>query len=181
MSGTTTGGTAGSTSGTGGSASGAGGAGAGGTGAGGAGAGGAGAGGAGAGGAGAGGAGAGGGGGKGGAGGAGAGGGGAGGKGGAGGGGGGKAGAGGGGGGMCTAPVTITQTDMTHMHSLTIMASEINAGMPMMFTTGSGGMPAHTHTVMLTAQDFMTLRMGMPVMKTSSSTGHSHMYTIDCA
>jgi hypothetical protein len=51
-----------------------------------------------------------------------------------------------------------------------------------MFTVSMAGQPVHTHTITLTAGDFMQLRMGMPVTKTSSTdSGHSHMYTIDCA
>jgi hypothetical protein len=69
-----------------------------------------------------------------------------------------------------------------HTHTLTVMASQINAGMPTMFTVSMAGQPVHTHTITLTAGDFMQLRMGMPVTKTSSTdSGHSHMYTIDCA
>jgi hypothetical protein len=81
------------------------------------------------------------------------------------------------------APVTAMQTgnDM-HTHTVTIMASEINMGMPTMFTVSSAGNPAHTHTITLMPADFTTLRMGMSVTKTSSTVNnHSHMYMIDCA
>jgi hypothetical protein len=91
----------------------------------------------------------------------------------------GMGGGGGEGGGMCVGPVMTEQSEDFHTHTLTITAAQINAGAPTMYTVSNVG---HTHTVTLTTADFMTLRAGGTVVKTSTTVqGHDHDYTILCA
>ena len=82
---------------------------------------------------------------------------------------------------MCVGPVTSPQLPgSNHTHVLTISVAQINAGMGSMGFTVSN-VNGHQHTVTLTAADFTMLRAGVPVTKTSSTnSGHSHMYTIEC-
>jgi VCBS repeat-containing protein len=77
----------------------------------------------------------------------------------------------------------VEQTDETHVHALTIMASQINSGM-MTFPVQAGGMGNHTHMLTLTAGEIMQLRMGMTLtdkVTAMDSTNHTHTYTIACA
>jgi hypothetical protein len=111
-----------------------------------------------------------------GAGGAGAGGGGAGGLGGAGG-VGGAGGSGGAGGGMCTGDIMTKSSGAMHTHTLTVMAADITAGVAKKIQSSTD--QQHSHWVEITAQDFVALKAGMEVKKTSCNNS-DHQWVLKC-
>ena len=95
---------------------------------------------------------------------------------------GGAAGTGGGGGNTaasCSDPLPETQSVSDHTHTLTIAASTLNATSAQTFDTGVAA--GHMHAVTLEPAQLTTLKGGSSVMVTStSSVGHTHVFTISC-
>ncbi|MBX3247135.1 MAG: hypothetical protein KF901_08145 [Myxococcales bacterium] len=66
-------------------------------------------------------------------------------------------------------------------HAVTVPAADVAAGEPRTYTLSGGN---HTHTIMVSAEDFAMLASGATVMVTSSGNGagnHTHVVTLACA
>lgn len=85
-------------------------------------------------------------------------------------------------GGNCLSNGTNTTVSVAHTpnHSVTVPASDILAGAQKTYTLTDAG-SGHTHTITVTAADFVNLQNNQGVVLTSTSTGHSHSVTINCA
>lgn len=68
-----------------------------------------------------------------------------------------------------------------HGHSVTITNAQLNAGGQLVLTLqGSVGVPAHTHTVALSASEVVSIRDGARVSKSSSlEDAHTHTVTFN--
>jgi len=95
---------------------------------------------------------------------------------------GGSGGTGGGGGNTatsCSDPLPETQSASDHTHTLTIAASTVNATSAQTFDTGLAA--GHMHMVTLEPAQLTTLKGGGSVTVTStSSVGHTHVFTVSC-
>jgi hypothetical protein len=80
---------------------------------------------------------------------------------------------------MCVGPVTSPQqAGSDHTHVLTITAAQVNAGTTDYQVSLVNG---HRHVVTLVTADFAVLRAGGAITKTSTTnSGHSHQYRIEC-
>ena len=82
-------------------------------------------------------------------------------------------------GGHCSASGTLVAIQGNHGHALTVSAADIVAGAAKSYDiTGTAD---HSHTVNLAASDFASLNGNVGIRVTSSSTGHTHSITINCA
>jgi hypothetical protein len=81
-------------------------------------------------------------------------------------------------GGSCTTPTATIGSN--HGHTMTVAKAEVTAGVAKSYDiTGAGG---HTHTVMVSAANFVTLAGGGTVTITSSSgNAHTHDVVVMCA
>lgn len=79
---------------------------------------------------------------------------------------------------VCLEDVVVAVISMNHGHELQIPLADIEAGVETTYdATGTSG---HCHEVILTAEDFATLRAGGTVIKYSCN-GGDHEYAISCA
>lgn len=79
----------------------------------------------------------------------------------------------------CTTPSTAIGTN--HGHTMvTVSLADVEAGVAKTYDLGAGT-AAHTHTVMVTAQQFMQIKEGRTLNIESSNSGaHTHTVTIMC-
>lgn len=83
---------------------------------------------------------------------------------------------GGGGAASCTTGAGVIYTNVGHAHTTSPLTQlEIEEALPGSYNLMGG---AHSHMVDLTAQDFLDLKNGMTITKTSNS--HGHMVDIVC-
>ncbi len=73
--------------------------------------------------------------------------------------------------------------ESTHTHTITIPLADITSGAMKDYTHGITG--GHTHSLILTAQDFTDLMAGLTVTKSSNNesgdfTAHSHTVQLVC-
>jgi len=79
----------------------------------------------------------------------------------------------------CVANGTNSAIQSNHGHSLTVSASDVNAGAEKTYDiTGGAG---HSHQVTVTSGNFTTLKSNQSITVTSTTTGHTHSVTISCA
>ncbi len=86
-------------------------------------------------------------------------------------------------GGNCLANGTLVSIQVVHVpnHTLTIPAADVAAGVAKNYALEDNG-SGHTHTVLITAADFMSLQANNGVMEVSTLTaGHTHNVTVNCA
>jgi len=82
-------------------------------------------------------------------------------------------------GGSCLANGTTAAIGTNHGHTITVTAADVSAGVSKTFNIqGSGD---HNHTVTITAAQFASLQGNVGVQITSSTNGHSHTVTVNCA
>ena len=85
-------------------------------------------------------------------------------------------------GGACADPLPETQVDSsTHVHTVTIPASDLNATTDQ--TIDTSVQLGHMHQVTLTAANLAAIKAGGQATVTSTSAGtpaHAHMYTVSC-
>jgi len=69
---------------------------------------------------------------------------------------------------------------VNHGHNLTVSATDVNSGAEKTYNiTGSAG---HSHSVTVTADDFLTLKDNLPVtIDSTAGGGHTHSVTVSCA
>ena len=78
------------------------------------------------------------------------------------------------------AKVTIGTNHVHGAHELVVSSADVQAGLEKAYDVM--GMAIHTHTVTVTAADFVTLQGGGMVMITSTvAENHMHVITISCA
>ncbi len=82
--------------------------------------------------------------------------------------------------GDCSTGAPTNYTNQSHFHrEVTLSAAEIDAAVPKEYTLLRPG--DHSHTVTLTAQDFVKLQAGMLLPLVSNSTNaHTHTLEIRC-
>jgi hypothetical protein len=82
-------------------------------------------------------------------------------------------------GGTCTSVVEVVND---HTHVLTVPLSDVEIGYkeaPYLLEDGGAG---HTHSLTITAYDFLYLQAGtVSVMTSSTDAGHAHQCTVTCA
>jgi len=82
-------------------------------------------------------------------------------------------------GGNCSTGGTSSSISSNHGHTITVSADDVNAGVQKTYNIqGSGN---HDHTVTLTASHFSSLQSNVGIQVTSSSSGHTHIVTVNCA
>jgi hypothetical protein len=86
----------------------------------------------------------------------------------------------GGGDNNCLANGTTVTIQSNHGHTLTVSIADVTAGVEKSYNIKGGA--DHSHTVVVTAALFTTLKANTAIMVTSSSDdGHSHGVSIGCA
>ncbi|MEO7097325.1 MAG: hypothetical protein ABI175_28950, partial [Polyangiales bacterium] len=80
-------------------------------------------------------------------------------------------------GGSCTTPTATIGSN--HGHTLVVTKAEVTAAVAKSYDIM--GTATHTHTVMVSAANFVTLAAGGTVTITSSNAGHTHDVVVMCA
>lgn len=81
---------------------------------------------------------------------------------------------------MCMHSMTNGTAASPHVHPLTIPGSDVEIGHDTVYILEDGG-TCHTHTLGVTAYDYVYLQAGVTIMIDSSTTAaHHHTVTIAC-
>lgn len=80
--------------------------------------------------------------------------------------------------GACDGAVNVSIAN-NHGHVLVVPLADVLAGVDK--TYDIQGASPHTHSVTITATDFLVMKSADPIQVTSTSAGHTHVVTVMCA